>query len=280
MLHRFRDRFGTAGIVIAVIALIAALGGTALAAGGALTGKQKKEVEKIAKKYAGKPGAPGVAGTNGTNGKDGAEGRQGPEGKAGTNGTEGKAGTNGTNGAPGKSPEELATLAPGEEGCAAGGVLYGIPGGEESSICNGVKGVKGDTGEPWAAGGTLPPGAKETGTWFFTGTNADTGGIRIALSFPIPLASPLDEEHVHYFSDVDFGTFCEQQGGDPKPKPGNLCVYLTESVSGTVFTGIFKNIEEEEKGSLRTGAVLRFAAPTGAAVGGGSFAVTAPLAGP
>ncbi len=86
-----REPFGTAGLIIACVALVAALGGTAFAA-AKLNSTQKKEVEKIAKKYAGKPGAPGAAGTagtNGTNGKDGAPGAQGIQGVAGTDGTNG-----------------------------------------------------------------------------------------------------------------------------------------------------------------------------------------------
>jgi len=90
-----REPFGTAGLIVACVALIAALGGTALAAKGALTGKQKKEVEKIAKKYAGKPGAPGAtgpkgdAGATGPQGKEGAAGKEGPQGKQGIQGPEG-----------------------------------------------------------------------------------------------------------------------------------------------------------------------------------------------
>ena len=52
MLTRIHRKLGTAGFVISIVALVAALGGGAYAASGGLTGKQKKEVEKIAKKYA------------------------------------------------------------------------------------------------------------------------------------------------------------------------------------------------------------------------------------
>src|SRR3954447_11133856 len=91
MYRRFHDRFGTAGLLIGVIALIAALGGTALAAGG-LTGKQKKEVTKIAKKFAGKAGATGPAGPAGPAGPKGATGEQGPQGERGSQGEAGEAG--------------------------------------------------------------------------------------------------------------------------------------------------------------------------------------------
>ena len=58
-IRAIREPFGTAGLIVACVALVLALTGAAFAAAG-LTGKQKKEVEKIAKKYAGKPGAAGA----------------------------------------------------------------------------------------------------------------------------------------------------------------------------------------------------------------------------
>jgi hypothetical protein len=91
------ERLGTAGLVVACLALIAALAGTAIAAGG-LTAKQEKQVKKIAKKYAGKNGAPGIQGQAGpqgpagANGKDGARGPEGPTGPEGPKGPEGPSG--------------------------------------------------------------------------------------------------------------------------------------------------------------------------------------------
>src|SRR5690349_24138099 len=100
-----REPFGTAGLIVACVALIAALGGTALAA-AKLNSTQKKEVEKIAKKYAGKPGAPGAQGSAGPAGNDGSNG---------TNRTNGTDGEDGTDGAPGKSAVVKA-VTPGEDG--------------------------------------------------------------------------------------------------------------------------------------------------------------------
>jgi collagen triple helix repeat protein len=87
-----REPFGKAGVVLAVLALVFAAVGGAYAAGGGLSGKQKKEVTKIAKKYAGKPGPAGPAGPAGPKGEPGAKG---DKGAAGTNGING---TNGSNG--------------------------------------------------------------------------------------------------------------------------------------------------------------------------------------
>ncbi|MBA3867401.1 MAG: hypothetical protein H0X42_13840 [Solirubrobacterales bacterium] len=49
-ISRIHQKLGTAGFIISIVALVAALGGGAYAASGGLSGKQKKEVEKIAKK--------------------------------------------------------------------------------------------------------------------------------------------------------------------------------------------------------------------------------------
>jgi hypothetical protein len=100
-----REPFGKAGLTVAVLALVMAMVGGAYAASGALTGKQKKEVEKIAKKFAGKPGAPGAAGTNGTNGTNG---------KDGTNGTKGDPGAKGEKGDTGPAGPLLETLPSGK----------------------------------------------------------------------------------------------------------------------------------------------------------------------
>lgn len=179
MYKRFHDRFGTAGVVIGVIALIAALGGSALAAGG-LTKQQEKQVTKIAKKYAGKAGAPGAPGTNGTNGTDGA---------AGTNGVDGTDGEDGEDGEDGAS----VTGVPATVGeCADGGVKYTSASGD-NAVCNGAE------GSPWTDGGTLPANATETGAWrFSSGESAKLLGTFFfkEISFPIPLSAELDENHV------------------------------------------------------------------------------------
>jgi hypothetical protein len=242
------------GVVISVIAVILVLGGTALAA-AKLNGTQKKEVTKIAKNFAGKPGAPGATGPAG------AQGPAGPKGDAGAAGTPGAIGTTGTTGKTGNTGATGASGAVGATGLAGP---------------TGATGATGVTGSPWTPNSTLPSGAIESGSWTFTGTTADTNGIRVPLSLPIRLASVLDEEHVHYFEDADFLTFCKGSTESPKPEPGHLCVYLAETVTETTFGGIYKNVESEEKGSKRTGAILVFATPTGKAQGGGTFAVTAP----
>jgi hypothetical protein len=94
MFSKIHNRFGTAGLVVGIVALVAAVAGTALAAGG-LTKQQEKQVTKIAKKYAGKPGATGPAGAAGPAGAVGLAGAAGSQGTAGAKGATGATGPTG-----------------------------------------------------------------------------------------------------------------------------------------------------------------------------------------
>jgi hypothetical protein len=90
MVNRIREKLGTAGFfAIAIAALIAVLGGTAVAA-AALNGTQKKEVKKIATKLAKKyPGPQGPQGPQGPKGDTGAQGKEGAPGEDGADGEDG-----------------------------------------------------------------------------------------------------------------------------------------------------------------------------------------------
>jgi Collagen triple helix repeat (20 copies) len=97
MFSRIHEKLGTAGFVLAVVALIAALAGTAFAAAG-LNGKQKKQVTAIAKKYAGKPGPAGAPGPKGDTGAPGPKGDTGAPGPKGDPGEPGEPGPEGKTG--------------------------------------------------------------------------------------------------------------------------------------------------------------------------------------
>ncbi len=266
MFKRFKQRLEASGpgVTLAVIAIVLALTGGAFAAAGKLTGPQKKEVEKIAKKFAGKRGKPGATGPAGKDGTNGA------------NGTNGKDGTNGKNGENGKS----VVVNPEAKGanCQEGGVSVEVAeSGSKKFVCNGLKGEAGEEGSPWTAGGTLPPGATETGVWTFTGNVGDKKGIHVSLSFPIPLAENLGESRVHVWKDADFATNCQGGYAEPTAPPGNLCVYISalESTEGTKFAGIFPVENEGVRGASKMGALLFFQPPTSEeASGTGTFAVT------
>jgi len=98
MINRIHSRLGTAGFILAIIALVAVLTGAAFAAGG-LTKQQEKQVKKIAKKYAGKRGPAGPQGLPGAKGDQGAKGDTGAAGTPGQNGQDGQDGQNGEDGA-------------------------------------------------------------------------------------------------------------------------------------------------------------------------------------
>jgi hypothetical protein len=273
--RRFHDRFGAAGMVLGVIALILALGGTALAASGALTGKQKKEVEKIAKKFAGKPGAAGQPGPTGP---------AGPKGDTGAKGDKGDTGNAGAPGAAGKS----VTLASEPEGAncgsgTGGGVKVEVEGNAASKkyVCN---------GSPWTAGGTLPAGKTETGTWsvILIGVrNVSSPGEVGSVSFPIPLASEgetfvFNEEETE---EEEFGTSgCAGTAGAPTAPPGVLCIYTFDEVRtktvGAPFAKSTSGVEGHRygpSGALLSGITFQGTeAEPARAIMGGSWAVTAP----
>ncbi len=252
-IRAIEEPFGKAGLVVAVIALIAALGGTAFAA-AKLNSTQKKEVEKIAKKFAGKPGANGTNGTNGAPGEKGANG---------SNGSAGAAGSNGTN----------VTSAPASVGeCSEGGTKFTSASGTEK-VCNGLKGksvnveeieaepgelrceerggaevkkegalsgtevCNGKEGSPWTAGGTLPPNATETGEWSVNGIAQNEGEfLTVPISFSIPLKEAPNAVYVPLGETAPAA--CE--GGtiaNPVAKPGNLCI----------FEGAWAGVENEEE---------------------------------
>jgi hypothetical protein len=273
-IRAIKEPFGKAGLVVAVIALMLALTGAAFAAAG-LNGKQKKEVEKIAKKYAGKPGAPGAQGPVGPAGKDGSSGGPGPQGATGAAGATGKTGPTGVTGAAGESPKIAEEFEPGEPGCEEnGGFVYEVEGSGESSpeICNGAPGAPGPQGEPWTAGGTLPPGATETGVWVASGS----GQVGAGLSFPIPLASSSEIE-VHFKkAGGPEDPLCPGKPVNPTAAPGVLCIYYPTPIEAS---SPYVNAPEqaEPDNSLNTvghsGTNLYWKmGPEGFAVG--SFAIT------
>jgi hypothetical protein len=174
MLSRMHQKLGTAGFVVAIVALVVALTGAAFAAGG-LTKQQEKQVKKIAKKYA-KRGKTGPVGPQGPAGAPGAKGDQGPKGDRGEKGDKGE---------------------------------------------KGERGLEGLEGSPWTAGGVLPEGETETGTWS-VGIAQAAGQSTKPLSFNIPLATA--PTAVHF--DEEGTTDCPGDVENPEAAPGNVCIYV------------------------------------------------------
>jgi hypothetical protein len=232
MFSTLRNRFGIPG-VISVIALVFAMFGGAYAAsnssdGGKATASKAKQ------------------GPRGKTGKTGPAGPQGPAGPAGANGKDGSNGTNGSNGtaggagAPGQSVTTAAEPPLGHCGDQEGVKLHSVSG--DNYVCDGEDG---EDGEPWTAGGTLPPGSTETGVWSLSTTQEAAASIELVpgeklyyafvpISFSVPLSGPLDGSHVILVPTGETNSHCTGVGGsltDPKAESGYLCVY-ENGVSG------------------------------------------------
>jgi hypothetical protein len=234
MLSAIRRRM-TPATVIATLALLFAMSGGAYAAKKYLITSTKQISPKVLKQLKGangKNGAVGPAGPAGA-GTAGAAGPQGPAGPAGA----GAKGENGASGAEGKE-------------------------GKEGKI-----GPKGATGEPWPAGGTLPKGATETGTWLAPITTTVEGSEGIAMiSFSIPLAAALDGSHVQYVTveaveNNTRPTGCTGGTAEaPEPEEGYLCVFEGRSSfpRGGVIAASFTTTggTPPQAGAGQTGATI------------------------
>jgi hypothetical protein len=165
---------------------------------------------------------------------------------------------------------------------------------------NGTNGTNGKDGSPWTAGGTLPSGQTETGTW---GVDNVANGTfaSIPISFNVPLSTTLEfhtkleeEEEkgatqVHYIlangkesrgGAEETQTACQGSAEAPKAKPGNLCVYVGEDLLNRLSPvppgGILTPYGEFVSGSGKSGAIVAVVATTGGNLILGSWAVTAP----
>ena len=256
MLSRVHSKLGTAGLVVAIVALVAALGGGAYAASGGLSGKQKKEVEKISKKYAGKPGAPGA---NGNNGAPGAKGDTGAAGSSGTSGTNAE-------GIPFSGQKTVGSVT-----CKEGGVE--VKSAKPASlVCNGAKGVNGQTGFTK----TLPSGETETGTLAFEiipTTPPSSGGKFRSISFAIPLDEPVLGANIHLIDLGNTSTECPGSFENPiavaNGGESTLCIYkglVFSNISNVGFfptvAGTYLNLSVEETANPASG-IASFAVTAG-----------------
>lgn len=247
MIARIHQKLGTAGFVISIVALVAALCGGAYAAGGGLTGKQKKEVTKIAKKYAGKPGATGATGPQGPAGAAGAKGDKGEKGE------KGDAGNPGAPGADGKSVEAV-PIGTGLPACSGnGGTELEVEGsGEPAEVCN---------GSPWTAGGTLPSGATETGAWVLDAPTPSTNAY-VPISFPIQVKATSGNVTAHYVTSTEQqspppGSPCSGEASHPTAAEATLCIYEGAESEGATFSTV-QTPTLSGAGAGVAGALLKF----------------------
>jgi hypothetical protein len=276
-IRSIREPFGTAGLIVACLALIAALGGSAVAANSALSGKQKKEVEKIAKKFAGVPGPAGATGPAGAAGAAGPKGDAGVKGEAGTKGDQG---LQGTPGIPGTSVTNT-KINVGETKCEQlGGAEFKVGGGTPTFACNGKEGGTGTGSGNLPA--FLPSGQSETGTWsLYVADEAEEAGVGLGLghgfapiSFNIPLETALDLTRISLLKEGESNANCPGTAANPTALVGHLCLY-TEFAIGESAEELYVTPNSSALVSSGAGVVeSTFIKPHNGAIG--TWAVTAP----
>jgi hypothetical protein len=270
--HRFKDRFGAAGVLVGVIALVIALVTGAYAAGGGLSGKQRKEVAKIARKEAQKY----------ANSNPDIPGEKGPKGDPGANGTNGKDGVS-------------VTFSPASEAaCPAGGSVFGAANGE-TTICNGKDGTF--STEP------LPSGETLTGVWGleispqFIEEEPRSGELGLAtISYPIRVSpaptkliwvkaggspglvvNPANGAFLELIEEAEeVEALCPGSPADPQAVAGILCMYTAFEEGATYDIGFFGHPHRATSPDPSSGALFPFVNTEGEpALISGSWAVMA-----
>jgi hypothetical protein len=228
-IQTIREPFGTAGLIVAIVALVAALGGGAYAASGGGNGSGSNATadggsSKAASSSQATASAKAKKGPRGPKGPKGDTGPAGPAGPQGPAGANGKAGANGSNGAPGES---VTIASAGAECGAVGGTKFSNASGS-GKVCNGAKGAEGPAG-PTCLGGEclLPSGATEVGTYAASGSG-DSTQVLTSITFPLRLGEPAIEVIYVTKAEVTGGsapTQCPGSKEDPKALPGYICIY-------------------------------------------------------
>jgi hypothetical protein len=152
--------------------------------------------------------------------------------------------------------------------CEKGGSKF-VAGASTTYACNGKDGTTGFTK-------TLPVGETLKGLYSWSGTSAAPGTF-IPISFNIPLAAGLDENHVIFvtLATNPDPTKCTGTVGEPKAVSGYLCVYQASTTIPPPILGIVKsNFESEGFGASPAGAFVAYAASATTAAARGSWAVT------
>jgi hypothetical protein len=245
--------------LVAVVALVFAMTGGALAANKYLITSTKQIKPSVLKQLQGKAGAKGAAGAQGPVGPQGAKGETGVKGENGTSGTPGAKGVTGTAGVTG---------------------ALGV---------TGPKGATGPEGVCSTSACQLPSGATETGTWvaYDYGLIVEEAPVKVALSFPIPVPAASGKAFVfneEQTANKEFGASgCAGTGVEPTAPSGTLCVYTNSEKLEKVSGPLIENLVGSEGFYSPAGAVLHFEVGSGVSTAEpgfikdqGTWAVTAP----
>jgi hypothetical protein len=255
VLSKVRKRFSYTNVVL-TLGLVFAMSGGAYAASKVIITSTKQIKPSVLKQLQGKTGANGATGPAGATG---AAGPQGPTGAKGENGT------NGTNGASAEATAFNGAKSP----CTAGGVEIKSAS-PTANLCNGKEGKEGKEGSPWTAGGVLPSGKTETGTWSAIYTATAVGqSMSSPISFTIPLES---EPEPHYIQENETPpTGCSGTFEKPEAAPGNLCVYAEAERNAQAYApGTYLTFT-----STHGSVVALLSIKEGEVLAGGTWAVTA-----
>jgi hypothetical protein len=232
MFSRLRKRVTFPNVVLTLVLVFAMTGG-AYAAKKILITSTSQISPSVLKKLKGNRGPAGKAGATGPQGPAGPAGPAG----AGSKGEPGTAGTNGTDGANGASVTSKAFN--GKVGsCNAGGSEFSSASGT-TYACNGAEGKEGEEGpegSPWTAGGTLPSGKSEKGSWGAAGqpypvVKGVVEAVVASISFTVPLSAAPEKVTVITAGKEGEGGGCPigSKVSKPEAEPGNLCVFVSEA---------------------------------------------------
>ncbi|HXD53375.1 MAG TPA: hypothetical protein VN618_01345 [Solirubrobacteraceae bacterium] len=232
MLRRLRPRLTYANVA-ATLALVFAMGGSAVAASHYLITSKKQISPKALKEIAatGKPGAAGASGPAGPEGKQGAEGKPGPQGEVGPKGIQG------IEGRPGAIGEKGNTSLP----AVVWNKSIKTPG---ESISKPKVVVLEKVGNFTITGHCYVSGLETVADTYIETSEegavfAETGGLEEELekgeAIPVGtgLAKSLTEKHEHAFSGPSEGPFAAQS------KNGSI------ALEGSANNGVFLGDKEE-----------------------------------
>lgn len=302
MLNRIRNQIGTAGLIVAVVALVVALSGGAYAATNATdSGKRNhkkakknkkkkskgvsvKQVRKIAKQEAKK-----FANSNpGPVGPVGLPGAPGPKGDKGDKGDDGDNGSNGTNGT-----SAVATPYTGAE-CEGASGESGIEvtsAGAPQYVCNGAEGTFDPNGFTQTGFyGVVDSAYVEGPIDLGPGSMAEGESANLPISFPISLEAEPGFVFVPGEKTVVGGAYGSDEaegcpgvvGGVPQAEEGTLCVYGFAARYGgfanfesAAVTALNPSTEGGDEGVSQSGAILELnCAGLGGCYARGLWAVT------